>query len=78
MAGSVLPLFLIYFLVYFLTISVSQQCNYIDIYQTDLRQIFGFSRTTVLDDQSEMSFSIRRKAFISQTWQKKLHADLIR
>ena len=36
----------------------SCQTNYLEIYPTDLRQTVGFGRTTAVDDQSEISFSI--------------------
>ena len=34
------------------------QTDYLNIYQTDLRQIFRVGRTMAVNDQSEISFSI--------------------
>jgi len=34
------------------------QTNYLNIYRTDLRQIFRFCRTVAVGDQSEISVSI--------------------
>ena len=44
----------------FLFCNNSCQTNYPKIYQTDLRQIFRVGKTTAVDDQSEVSFSILR------------------
>ena len=38
------------------------QINYLQIYRTDLRQIFRFGRTAAVDDQSEVSFLFRQGA----------------
>jgi len=51
----VLLLFLIYFCSYF---NDSCHTNYLKIYRTDLRQIFGVDRTTAVNYQSEISLSI--------------------
>jgi len=37
---------------------MSNQLRYLQIYLTDLRQIFGIDITVEADDQSEISFSI--------------------
>jgi len=47
------PLFLIYFCIYFYDFL---QTSYLNIYQTDLRQICRICRTVVVDEQSEVSF----------------------
>jgi len=48
----------LYVLHLFLFFNDSCQTNYLEIYPTDLRQTVGFGRTTAVDDQSEISFSI--------------------
>ena len=52
----VLLLFFIYF--WFTLYNDSCQTNYLKIYGTDLRQFLRVGKTTAVDDQAEISFSI--------------------
>jgi len=56
--------FLLFYLFYRIE---SRQTNCLKIYQTDLCQNFRFGRTMVVDDQSEISFSIHQGTL---TWQQ--------
>ena len=55
-AGYVLLLFF-----YLLIFSDSHQTNYLKIYWTDRRQIFRVSRTTAVNDQSKINFTIHQR-----------------
>jgi len=56
----------LYILLLFLVFNDYCQTNYFKIYRTDLRQIFRVGRTTAVDDQSEISFSILQRTLPQQ------------
>jgi len=43
---------------FYLVLTIPVRPDYLKIYRTDLRQIFRVGKTTAVDDQSEISFSI--------------------
>jgi len=60
-AAYVLPLFLVYYFK-----NNFSQTSYINMYLTDLHQIFRFGRTLSVDDRSEVSFSIPQGTLLWQ------------
>ena len=43
---------------FYLVLKIPVRPDYLKIYRTDLRQMFRVGKTTAVDDQSEISFSI--------------------
>jgi len=52
----------------FINFSDSVETNYIKIYPTGLRQIRGVGRTMAVDDHCEISFLIRQRTLLRQTF----------